>query len=83
MGALETLLGAELATTAQARAAAQAAADEETAERQRLLAAPPACPAPDAGRDEALRRASALAAEALRAERAFREKKTHGEGHED
>ena len=83
VGTLETLLGAELAPEAEAKASAQAAADAESAERKRLLASPPACPPADAGRGEALRKASLLAAEALRAERMFREKKASGEGHED
>ncbi|MEK7382612.1 MAG: hypothetical protein AAB262_04925, partial [Elusimicrobiota bacterium] len=81
VGTLETLLAAELATSREANAAAQAATDAETAERKRLLAMPPACQVPDAGRNEALRQASLIAAEALRAERSFREKQVRGEDH--
>lgn len=83
VGALETLLDAGLAASSQAKAAAQTAADEEASARKRLLAAPPACPDPDPGRDEALRKASLIADEALRAERSWREKKAKGEAHAD
>lgn len=83
VGALETLLSAELTTSQAAKTAAQAAADEETAVRKKLISDLPTCPAVDPGRDEALRKASLLMAEALRAERSLREKKMKGDEHAD
>jgi hypothetical protein len=67
---------------AAAKASAQAATDEEAAARNRLLAMPPACAAPDPKRDEGLRKASVLLAEASRGERSLREAKTGRESHD-
>ena len=78
---LEMLLDADLAPKAQAMASAQTATEEESIERKRLLAAPPACPAQVPGREETLRKASLITAEAARAERALREQKAKGEDH--
>jgi len=80
VGALETLVDAGLIDGAAAKSSAQAAADEEAAARAKLLASPPACAAPDAKRDEGLRKASVLLAKAARAERALREAKA-GDSH--
>ncbi|MFI5347841.1 MAG: hypothetical protein ACHQ51_15830, partial [Elusimicrobiota bacterium] len=82
VGALETLVDAGVVSDAAAKASAQAATDEEAAARNRLLAHPPACPAPDPKRDEGLRKASVLMAEAARGERGLREAKTGRETHD-
>ncbi|MDE2509669.1 MAG: hypothetical protein KGL74_00985, partial [Elusimicrobia bacterium] len=64
------------------KAAAQAATDQEAAARARLLASPPACAAPDPRREEGLRKASLLLAEAARGERVLREAKGGLERHD-
>jgi hypothetical protein len=79
VGTLEALLDAGVIDAPSAKAAAQSAADHENAAKKALLAAPPACPAPDAALDAGLRRAGLLTAEAARAERAMRENSARGE----
>ena len=81
VGELESLLGAGVVDDAGAKSAAQAASDAEEAERRRLVAAPPACPAPNAAREEGLRKAALLLAESTRAERLMRERKAGIESH--
>jgi len=75
VGGLESLLDAGIVDAAAAKSAASAATQIEEAERLRLVASPPACPAPAAAREEGLRKAVLLLAESARAERLMREQK--------
>ena len=76
-----SLLDAGVVDSSGAKSAAQAAADAEEAERRRLVAMPPACPAPDAALEEGLRKAALLLVESARAERQLRERKAGIESH--
>jgi hypothetical protein len=81
VGELEALRDAGVVDGAAAKAAVESASASAEAERRRLLDKPPACPAPDPARDEALRKSGVLLAEAARAERLMREKKAGIESH--
>ncbi|HAZ08366.1 MAG TPA: hypothetical protein DCZ01_07585 [Elusimicrobia bacterium] len=82
VGTIESLLDAGLLAAKDAKAAAQRASDEEADARRRLFAALPACPPADTRREQSLRKAALLVAEASRAERALRERKAKEENHE-
>jgi hypothetical protein len=81
VGELESLLDAGVVDDAAAKTAAKAAVDAEEAERRRLVASPPPCPAPDPARQEGLRKAVLLLAESTGAERLMRERKAGIENH--
>ncbi len=79
---IETLVESGLIAVDAAKASAEKSAKEEAAARAALLASPPACDGRFGADEDGLRRSSLLLAEASRAERAFRERKSRGQNHE-
>jgi|GEM_PF-1816879 len=80
VGILEELIDAGLVDAEAAKAAAAAAADAELRERRAFAARPPACPAFDPYRAEALRKSGVLLVEAARAEGVLRSRRAEAGG---